>query len=89
MDMVRHDAPCEEPVSLVVEVQQCSLNEAADILSAEPTGTQTGVEFLVDFRWWIVSLTKHFCDLSRQAVGEPKCHELHRFGRVEVRQVAS
>jgi hypothetical protein len=80
---------CQKAIALVVKVQECVLDETGDVFSIEPAGTETHIELSVDLLRQVLAKTKKFRNVPGQAVGKPECHELRRFGRIEVRQVAS
>ncbi len=89
MNVVRHDAPSQQPITLPIEVQQTRLNECGNFGIAEPALAQSGVEFPVH-KQYCVWLQAQCLDPSlRQAVGQAKGDELDSLRRVEVRQVAS
>jgi hypothetical protein len=89
MDVIRHDAPGEKPVALIVEMQQRGFDQHGDVFALQPAGAEARIEFAVDLHCRIVLKAERLDHVPRQAVGEPERHELHRFGRIEVRQVAS
>src|SRR5262245_51025121 len=55
----------------------------------QPTRTKPTVEAFVCLSEVLRQLGEHFGDSAREAVEKPKCHELDRLGRVEVREVTS
>jgi hypothetical protein len=88
MDMVRHDAPRQQPVTVLVEVKQCALDERSDLRLPQPACAQACIQFLVQPLQNIVVAAKVF-DHGRQAVGQSKRDELDSFGRIEMGQVAA
>jgi hypothetical protein len=48
MDVVRHEAPGEEPVATAVEMKKSILNQGRNVGTTEPAGTRSSVEPLVN-----------------------------------------
>ncbi|MFI5029201.1 MAG: hypothetical protein ACHQPH_00710 [Reyranellales bacterium] len=80
VDVVGHDASGEEPVALIVEVQQRGFDLLGDVFAFEPAGTEAGIEFPIDPCRRIISKAKRFDHMPGQAIGQPKRHELDGFG---------
>jgi hypothetical protein len=36
MDMVRHEAPCQQPITVAVEMEECVLNQHSDLGAPQP-----------------------------------------------------
>ena len=48
MNVVRHEAPGQQPVPFAVEMQQCVLHQGSDVVAAEPAGAEASVQLLID-----------------------------------------
>lgn len=78
VNVVGHEAPCQKPVALVVEVQEGILDKRGDIISIEPAGAQTRIELPIDLCRRTLAKTSHFSHVPGQVVGKPERHELRR-----------
>jgi len=86
MHVIRHDTPCDEPVALPVEEQQCVLDDACCTWISKDTRSVAGIFIAIDLaaeldHSWIVrggvavddELAPPFVDyVLRECVGESK-----------------
>ena len=86
MNVIRHDAPCQQPISNAVEMPQSGLDSAGDVRPVQPTGTEPSIELQVD----IGLLGTHSCnDRLGKAIDQSERDRLQRLLSVEVGQIPS
>lgn len=87
MNVVRHQAPSQRAIALVIEVEERVLDKRRYLWPTEPACSAPGIEFAVDAMNLILAMTHPFGNGPRQAVGKPERDELNGFRRVEVRKI--
>ena len=65
MDMVWHDAPCEQPISFAIKVHDRILDQPSNKRLLEPTRAQTAIQPMVRFGQVIGKFSKRFGNSSR------------------------
>ncbi len=99
MHMIWHNTPSEEPIALTIKIQKSVFHHCGNTLVAQPARAVSLVQSLADalFTFCLLSLVRQMCQLYRpslknvpgQRVGESEGDELHEFGVVNVRQIAT
>mgnify|MGYP003347818209 CR=1 FL=1 len=89
MDVVRHEAPSQQAITLSIEMQKCLLHERGNGGGPEPALSQSRIEFAIKKMNGFALHSQCFDDLARQAIGKPEGDELNRLRRIEMRQIAS
>jgi len=91
--VIWHDDPGMKPVSFAIEMVERSTGYLGDCGAREPTLPPTFVEVIFGKLSQCADVlrfpAKRAIDLARQGVGETEGHELSRFRRIEMRQVAA
>jgi len=48
MDVIGHDAPCQEAIAAGIEVKQGVLDQRCDLCLSEPTDADAGIKIAID-----------------------------------------
>src|SRR4051812_25851835 len=92
MNVVRHDAPGQQAISLQVKVQQRFLDDGSNFWSAQPAISVTLIEPFRDlsgkYRVLCIGITELADSRQRQGVGQTKRQVLNRSRHIEVRKIA-
>jgi len=48
MDVIGHEAPCQQPIPIIVEMEERVLNQRSNLPTSQPTCAQPAVELIVD-----------------------------------------
>jgi hypothetical protein len=65
---------------IAIEVQQDTLDDGCNIVSAEPACPETAIELLFNKLSYFLAATELLRNMSRQVISQPKRYELNRFG---------